>query len=257
MGNPIQDALNILTNKVIAPVGNNINTLINGQQYVSPLPQGQQLTPQQIYDQHFTQQMKSKGMMLGADGIWHGQINTPNKNNTQQAQTNTNPVQQATPTPSTTPTPTPFPNNPINGYVMSTPSKYQSIINKAAKQYNVPSSLISGLLNAESQWNPDVISGKIKSNAGALGIAQFMPDTAKGMGIDPLDPNQAIPAAAKKLRAGYDQFGQNSDLALAAYNAGAGNVQQYGGVPPFPETQRYITKIRADLQTLYDPQANK
>ena len=83
------------------------------------------------------------------------------------------------------------------------------------------------------------------SPAGAQGIAQFMPATARGMGVsDPFDPAQAIPAAARLLSGHVRGFG-SVPLALAAYNAGPGAVQRYGGIPPYPETQAYVARILA------------
>lgn len=125
------------------------------------------------------------------------------------------------------------------GLINGTPKQYASLISQAAKQYNVPERLLSALLKQESGFNPKAVS-----SAGALGIAQFMPATAKGFGIDPLDPNQAIPAAAKYLRGSFDNFG-SWELALAAYNAGGGAVGKYGGIPPYPETQNYVKTIMA------------
>jgi murein DD-endopeptidase MepM/ murein hydrolase activator NlpD len=121
-----------------------------------------------------------------------------------------------------------------------TPAEYQPLVQEAAAAEGVPPEILSALLQQESQYDPSAVSP-----AGAQGIAQFMPATAAGMGIDPLDPNQAIPAAAEYLRQQYDTFG-SWELALAAYNAGAGNVQQYGGIPPFAETQHYVTTIMSN-----------
>lgn len=123
--------------------------------------------------------------------------------------------------------------------IAGVPKQYAGLIQQAAKQYGVSARLLSALLKQESGFNPTA-----RSHAGALGIAQFMPATAKGFGIDPLDPTQAIPAAAKYLRDSFDVFG-SWELALAAYNAGGGNVGKYGGIPPFPETQNYVRNIMA------------
>lgn len=123
------------------------------------------------------------------------------------------------------------------GLVAATPKEYAGLIQQAAEQHDVPERLFSALLQCESDFNPQA-----KSRAGALGIAQFMPATAKGLGIDPLDPAQAIPAAAQYLRGNFDRFG-SWELALAAYNAGMGTVRKYGGIPPYPETRNFVRKV--------------
>src|ERR1043166_8288265 len=110
---------------------------------------------------------------------------------------------------------------------------------QAARQHGVDPRIFKALLAKESGWDP-----RAKSPAGALGIAQFMPSTAKGLGINPLDPRQAIFAAAKYLSGKIKHYG-DVKLALASYNAGDGAVQKYGGVPPYAETQKYVHDIMA------------
>lgn len=136
------------------------------------------------------------------------------------------------------------------GFVMSTPDKYIPVIDSAANNNNIPQSILSAALNQESGFNPDVISGKKPSSTGAQGIAQFMPETAKGMGINPLDTTQAINGMAKLLASYKNRFG-SWDLALAAYNAGPGAVQQYKGIPPYPETQNYVKNIMQNAKTTF------
>ena len=93
---------------------------------------------------------------------------------------------------------------------------------------------------AESGFDPRAVSP-----AGAQGIAQLMPATARGLGVrDPFDPAQAIPAAARLLSGHVRAFG-SVPLALAAYNAGPGAVRRYGGIPPYPETQAYVARVLA------------
>lgn len=123
------------------------------------------------------------------------------------------------------------------GLTPGDPAPYQPVVEQAATENNVPPEILGALLQQESQYDPAALSP-----AGAQGIAQFMPDTAQGYGIDPYDPNQAIPAAAQMLAENYRRFG-SWELALAAYNAGAGNVEKYGGIPPFPETESYVATI--------------
>lgn len=100
----------------------------------------------------------------------------------------------------------------------------------------IPPDLFSRLIETESGWNPDAVS-----SAGAEGIAQFMPLTSQG-NVDPFNPFESLSYAAELLRSYYRKFG-DWEQALAAYNAGPGAVQKYGGVPPYTETQNYIRKI--------------
>jgi cell wall-associated NlpC family hydrolase len=97
----------------------------------------------------------------------------------------------------------------------------------------------AALAKTESGFNPSAVS-----SAGALGLMQFMPATAAGLGVDPLKPSSAVNGAAKYLAQHLRDFG-SIDLALAAYNAGPGAVRQYGGIPPYEETQNYVTKVRS------------
>lgn len=123
-------------------------------------------------------------------------------------------------------------------FVEGTPDRFKQDIIQASRATGVDTATISALLKAESNFNPNA-----KSPVGATGIAQIMPATAKELGIDPNNPSQAIMGAARYLKQNLDRFGGDINKALAAYNAGAGNVQKYGGVPPFPETQNYVSKI--------------
>jgi len=107
----------------------------------------------------------------------------------------------------------------------------------AAKQYGIPLELFRKLVNQESGGNPGAIS-----SVGAIGLTQLMPKTAAGLGVDPHDPAQNLLGGAKYLRQQYDTFGR-WDLALAAYNAGPNAVKEAGGIPRFPETQRYVKNI--------------
>lgn len=120
---------------------------------------------------------------------------------------------------------------------VSVPAAYAGTIEQAASANGIPASLLSALLYHESRFEPDVVS-----SAGAEGIAQFMPSTAAGMGIDPLDPTQAIRGAAQLLGSYSRQFGSYAD-ALAAYDAGASAVERYGGIPPYAETQAYVPAV--------------
>ncbi len=122
---------------------------------------------------------------------------------------------------------------------VAVPDQYVQTIEQAAASNGIPASLLSALLYHESRFEPAVVS-----SAGAEGIAQFMPSTAAGMGVNPLNPTQAINGAAQLLGSYTRQFGSYAD-ALAAYDAGAGAVEQYGGVPPYAETQAYVPAVLA------------
>ena len=122
------------------------------------------------------------------------------------------------------------------------PKQYQQAITQAAQRWNISGALIAAQIYAESGFNPFAQSG-----VGAQGISQFMPATALSLGLtNPFDPEASIDAQAHLMRDLLRQFGQ-VPLALAAYNAGPGNVTPCGCVPPFPETQAYVAKILALL----------
>jgi soluble lytic murein transglycosylase-like protein len=124
---------------------------------------------------------------------------------------------------------------PLQGFV---PERFAPLLARAAQRWNVSAALLAAQLHAESGFNPFA-----RSPAGAQGIAQFMPGTARSYGLrDPFDAAASIDAQAHMMRDLLRQFG-SVPLALAAYNAGAGAVQRYGGIPPFPETQRYVATI--------------
>jgi hypothetical protein len=120
------------------------------------------------------------------------------------------------------------------------PAHLRAAVSSAATENGLTPVLLAALLRSESGFDPRAVSP-----AGALGIAQFMPATAVGLGLrDPFDPAQAIPAAARLLSGHVRAFGSVA-LALAAYNAGPGAVRRYGGIPPYPETQGYVARILA------------
>lgn len=115
------------------------------------------------------------------------------------------------------------------------------IFQRASETYNVPVDLLKAVAKAESNFNP-----RAQSGAGAQGIMQLMPATARGLGVtDPFDPEQNIMGGAKYLSGMLKKFGGNTQLALAAYNAGPGNVAKYRGIPPFKETQNYVKRVMA------------
>lgn len=119
-------------------------------------------------------------------------------------------------------------------------SDMEAIFQEAAKKYNVDVRLLKAMGKVESGFNPKAVS-----SAGAKGVMQLMPANCKEAGItDPFDPRQNIMGGAKEISGYLKKYHGNLDLALAAYNAGIGNVAKYGGVPPFKETQNYIKKVR-------------
>ena len=123
----------------------------------------------------------------------------------------------------------------VPGFV---PAAYASVIARAARRWSVSAAVLSAQLYAESNFNPFAVSG-----AGARGIAQFMPGTARAYGLgDPFDAAAAIDAQAHLMRDLLRRFG-SVPLALAAYNAGPSRVERCGCVPAIPETQAYVARI--------------
>jgi cell wall-associated NlpC family hydrolase len=116
-------------------------------------------------------------------------------------------------------------------------STYSAAFSAAEQRYGLPTGILSAVAHAESNYRPDAVS-----SAGAVGIMQLMPDTAKALGVDATNPVQAIDGAARLLKGQLDKYG-SVQLALAAYNAGGPTVDRYGGIPPYPETQNYVQKV--------------
>lgn len=128
------------------------------------------------------------------------------------------------------------------------PEKYAGMIAAAEAANGLPVDMLARLLWQECRYREDIITGRVRSPVGALGIAQFMPATARELGIDPLNPAQAIPAAAQYLARLFRMFGNWSE-ALAAYNWGMGNVQRRGLDAAPSETRAYYREILADVNT--------
>lgn len=120
--------------------------------------------------------------------------------------------------------------------------KYVEHIREAARETNLPEDLLKAVIKNESNGDTTAVSP-----SGAAGLMQLMPDTARAVGVsDRFDPRENILGGARYLRQMVDRYG-DLKTALAAYNAGPGNVDKHGGVPPFPETENYIRRVLSDL----------
>jgi soluble lytic murein transglycosylase-like protein len=117
--------------------------------------------------------------------------------------------------------------------------RFRSLIEQAAQRHHLDAALLAAVVHVESGGNPQAVSP-----AGAQGLTQLIPVTAQRFGVnDPFDPAQSLDGAAQYLRGLLGQFGGDVSKALAAYNAGEGNVKKYGGIPPFAETQAYVPAV--------------
>ena len=124
---------------------------------------------------------------------------------------------------------------------------YGELIQAAADQYRLDSLLLAAVIQAESGFDPGAVSPR-----GARGLMQLMPATAAQYGLATLeDPNANVRAGARYLRDLLEQYDEDLELTLAAYNAGPGNVARYGGVPPFRETRRYVSRVLGGYVALH------
>lgn len=121
------------------------------------------------------------------------------------------------------------------------PKDPRRLVDEAADRYGLPRALVHSVVKAESAYRPDALSPK-----GAVGLMQLMPGTARQLGADPHDPEQNVDAGTRHLRDLLLKYDGGLYRALAAYNAGAGAVEKYRGVPPYAETLGYIRKIVRD-----------
>lgn len=143
------------------------------------------------------------------------------------------------------PNPSPVVNGPYDSDVASLShprapkSEVRRHIQSAAARFGVNSDLVDAVAWQESRYNP-----RARSSAGAMGVMQLMPGTARQLGVrDPHDVAQNVTGGTAYLRQQLERFGNNVPLALAAYNAGPGAVIKYGGIPPYRETQNYVRQI--------------
>lgn len=119
-------------------------------------------------------------------------------------------------------------------------SNVQAAIQNAAAATGLSPALLKAVATVESGLNPNAVS-----SAGAVGLMQLMPGTAQALGVNPENAAQNALGGAEYLKSLLGQFGQNLSLAVAAYNAGPGAVTQYGGIPPYAQTQHYVTDVLA------------
>ena len=124
-------------------------------------------------------------------------------------------------------------------------SELASVFRQAASAVDLSPELLSAVARQESRFNPSAVS-----RAGAVGVMQLMPGTARDLHCDPFNPTQNIHGGARYLRAMMDAFKGDLPLALAAYNAGPAAVKRFGGVPPFAETRAYVDAVLHNLSTL-------
>jgi soluble lytic murein transglycosylase-like protein len=118
---------------------------------------------------------------------------------------------------------------------------YRPLVEQTARKYGLDPALLFSVIESESGFNPRAVS-----SAGAKGLMQLMDGTARGYGVvDPYSPQQNVDAGARFLRDLLKRYDGSTSLALAAYNAGPGAVDRYGGVPPYQETQTYVARVQA------------
>jgi len=124
------------------------------------------------------------------------------------------------------------------------PQEFEHLIKASAAKYGVSPTLVKAVIQAESGYNPNAVS-----RAGASGLMQLMPETAKSLNVsNSFDPKQNVDGGVRYLKFLLDTFKGDVSLALAAYNAGLSKVARYGGIPPYQETQTYVNRVLANMQ---------
>ncbi len=124
-------------------------------------------------------------------------------------------------------------------YSDATPSEIDALITKYSEANNLDKDFVKALIKQESGFQPNVTS-----HCGAMGLMQLMPGTAKGLGVqNAYNPEENIAGGTKYIKNLLNKYDGNKELALAAYNAGSGAVQKYGGIPPYKETQNYVKNV--------------
>ncbi len=137
---------------------------------------------------------------------------------------------------------TPLKYNVVNANTNISKGEIQNIVAKLSQKHKIDEKLVMAVIQQESNFNPKAVS-----KAGAKGLMQLMPPTAKELGVtNPFNPEQNLEGGVKYLSKMITKYRGNIVLGLAAYNAGAGNVDKYNGVPPYKETQKYIKNILAN-----------
>ncbi len=121
--------------------------------------------------------------------------------------------------------------------------RFYDLVSRYTRQYNVPASLILGIIKAESNFNPNAVSPK-----GAKGLMQLMDSNSRHWQINPFLPEQNIKVGTAMMARLLKMYQGNIDMALAAYNAGEGTVRKYRGIPPYKETQKYIKRVKYNMK---------